>query len=399
MFKTPAKHCGQGIGHLSNYQYCVYDKIDGLESVFTSLKVNDIFFDHAYLKTIHTLPPKGIKPYLITVSQDTEVVGIVVLQLTYTRLSENFRKSPFAEGTLIEKPISVAKNLILKSVNFNTVVCGNLMITGLHGYHFQDRIIEEDAFLLAQNAAEYFINHENLNSALVLFKDFDHTMNGNINEVASDFTIFQAQPDMKMLMKKGWNNIDDYKADLKSKYRVRFNKARSEIVPIQKRMLDLDDIQKYTKEISALYRQVSDKADFNTFILQDGYFTLLKQNLKDLLQITGYFLDDKLIGFHCAIINNHRLYAHFLGYDKSLNGTYQLYQNMLYDLVDTGIKFKSDVIDFSRTAIEIKSTVGAKAFDLHLFLKHTNCLVNMMVSPITALLKPEKDYVIRDPFK
>lgn len=399
MFKSPVKHCGQGRGQLSGFQYCIYDNIDSLAPIFHTLEIKDIFFEFDYLKTIHTLPPNGIKPYLITVSNDGSVVGIIILQLTYTRLSENFRKSPFAEGTLIEKPIAAAKNLILKSVNFNTVVCGNLMITGLHGYHFKKGISEEDAFSLAQNAVAYFIDHEHLSSALVLFKDFENTIKESVVAAASEFTLFQAQPDMKLMLKKDWKSMRDYTSDLKSKYRIRYNKARSEIASLTKKTLSIDDIETYSTEINALYRQVSDKADFNTFVLHEGYFALLKKNLGDLLQVTGYFLGDRLIGFYCGIINRKRLYAHFLGYEKSLNSTYQLYQNMLYDLLETGIELQSDVIDFSRTAIEIKSTVGAKAHDLNLFLRHTNCLVNMMVSPVTGLLKPEKDFIIRDPFK
>ena len=399
MFKKLPIFCNKANDLDSGIRYCVYDRIDVLKDVFESLEPNDIFFDFQYLNTVHTLPPVGIQPYLVTVEANESIIGIVLIQLTYTRLEDNFRKTPFSDNNTLEKPITAAKKLILKSVNFNTVVCGNLMITGLNGFYFNESIPESDAFVLAEKAVNFFTKEFQLHSALVLFKDFNTEQKNMIVPYAEDFTEFQAQPDMKLQLKGDWNSMEDYLTDLKSKYRVRYNKVRSGKKNFQTRQLQVHEIEAYGIQIQELYRQVSDHADFNTFILQDGYFSLLKRQLEEKLLFTGYFLDDEMVGFYTAIINNQRLYAHFLGYKKQLNTAYYLYQNMLYDLVEHGIRLKSSVIDFSRTAIEIKSTVGAKACDLHLFLKHTNCFVNTLVGPITGLLKPDQNYTMRDPFK
>ena len=50
--------------------------------------------------------------------------------------------------------------------------------------------------------------------------------------------------------------------------------------------------------------------------------------------------------------------AHFLGVDNSFNRDYQVYLNILYDLVETAINRKAKHIDFARAAQVIKICVA-----------------------------------------
>ncbi|MBK7700778.1 MAG: hypothetical protein IPJ39_19635 [Saprospiraceae bacterium] len=53
----------------------------------------------------------------------------------------------------------------------------------------------------------------------------------------------------------------------------------------------------------------------------------------------------------------------------------------------------------SRTAIEIKSTVGAVPHEMYLYLKHQNPIINKTVEHILGFVKPSEAYIIRSPFR
>jgi len=144
---------------------------------------------------------------------------------------------------------------------------------------------------------------------------------------------------------------------------------------------------------------VQKNAGFNLVYLKPTYFLDLKHRLGDLYKLYGYYLNDRLIGFNTVILNHDELEAHFLGFDREYNMSHQLYLTMLYDKVKKAISFNKKRIVYARTALEIKSSVGAKPKDMCIYLRHENSLLNKVVSPIISVLNPQEKWVPRHPFK
>ena len=71
---------------------------------------------------------------------------------------------------------------------------------------------------------------------------------------------------------------------------------------------------------------------------------------------------------------------------------------MLYDMIQIGIDEKFTRISFGRTAMEIKTTVGAIPNPTNLYLKITNPLLNLFGGPVIRNIKQET-FVPRHPFK
>ena len=113
----------------------------------------------------------------------------------------------------------------------------------------------------------------------------------------------------------------------------------------------------------------------------------------------AYFLDEKLVGFTTTINNGHELEAHYLGYDAKVNGPTMLYLNMLYDMIKYGIEIGVNDIVLSRTALEIKSSVGAKPVNMYFYLRHQKTHTNKLLPMLLSYLTPNQDWEPRNPFK
>jgi hypothetical protein len=67
-------------------------------------------------------------------------------------------------------------------------------------------------------------------------------------------------------------------------------------------------------------------------------------------------------------------------------------------LLDDSIKDGAQSIDLARTAMEIKSTIGAEPQNYQLMVKHLNPITNSIVKRFIQNLRP-KEWTQRKPFK
>ena len=196
-----------------------------------------------------------------------------------------------------------------------------------------------------------------------------------------------------------WKSEQDYIDALSKKYRDQHKRARKKAEGIIKRKMHLEDIIKYEDAIYDLYHHVAKNAHFNTFFLARNHFRTFKEILKDKFLFYGYFLDEKLIGFNTIIKNGEVMDTYFLGYDDSIQREKMLYLNMLYDMVAYSINKGFKEIIFARTALEIKSSVGAKPQDMFGFAKHSNPIADLAFEKVFCYLEPTVVWQERNPFK
>ena len=168
---------------------------------------------------------------------------------------------------------------------------------------------------------------------------------------------------------------------------------------LERRYLNLQEIEAYKKDIFAFYKQIADKAEMNMAVAQAEYFVQLKKEMGDVYQVLAYFLKDKFVGF-ISIFCHHKqhLEAHFIGYDRDLNREYAIYNNLLYDIVKKGIEKKVKTIALGRSATEIKSTLGAKACTFNSFMQHEKYISNKMIPALINHFRND-EWTLRQPFK
>jgi len=371
------------------------------ENEWNGLTRHDIFLQPHYLEAFEKACPNTICMYYVGVFNKNKLVGVVVIQRVQLYLKDMFRH----EGATRFK--ESLQNTLSKFLKGNILVVGNLTHTGQHGIFVDQTKISQTQFIekifeACEELTKWIRIERKRKIRLILFKDYFKNDSIHLEQSgfeSKNFYKMQVQPNMIMKPRKNWLSTQDYVADMTTKYRSRFNRARQKRESIITKELNIEEIKNHSLDLYKLYKNVSKNASFNTFILPKNHFLILKEHLLDDFKVFAYYLNNELIGFYTLILNNKSLETYFLGYDSEHQHSNQLYLNMLYDMAAYAINNGFESVVYARTAMEIKSSVGAQPETMFIYLKYTNSFVNALLKQIFNLMNPAQKWEERRPFK
>lgn len=361
---------------------------------------NDLFLSATYLRAIEQYAPRGMKfAYGVFYFQERPA-GIACCQLLTFKAAEHIQG--FAEPS--RSLTQWIKQRVAATASFSLLICGNMLLTGHHAFYFDPeyadaptsaKLMEFAAGLLCNGGAI-----PGVEASAVMVKDFEAS-HSPVTSVLKEggFHEMLFQPNMRMNLRPEWATFEDYLLAMSSKYRVRARRAFRKLDGVKRVELDLEKVQQLDSQLHTLYCSVARHADFNMVLLHPEYFSGLKAALGNRFRIWGYFLNGELIGFHSAIYNGEELEAHFLGFQDELNATFHLYLNMLYDMVREAFAAGVREIVFSRTATEIKSSIGAEACETYCYFRHCNPVINTVTPALVSYLSPQEAWTPRHPFR
>lgn len=356
----------------------------------------NVFLQTPYLSVLERSAPLNMECFYIGVFEDSELIGVSLAQYLDLNKLESFGERDRCFKTVI-------RNFIFKKFASHTLILGNNMITGQNGYVFSKPIdFEHISAILFQSAEEItlYFKKKGIRIHLVSYKDFYENCSIELKKFRFDKMYeFNTQPNMVLHLDQQWNTLADYSNALSKKYRDQYKRARKKNEGILVKNLSYEEVLLQEDLIYNLYYYVAKNAPFNTFFLAKNHFSTLKGQCGNRFQLFGYFLDDKLVGFHTLLLNEDTLETYFLGYDDSIQKEKMLYLNMLYNMTDFGIENGFKRIIFGRTALEIKSSIGAIPVAMSGFIYHNNKWINQYISKIFKQLEPESSWQQRHPFK
>lgn len=295
------------------------------------------------------------------------------------------------------------RNFAFRQFASHVLIIGNNMITGQNGYAFSKSIDFQDISILLRSMADEIIKYfkkKCIRIHLVSFKDFYEECATGLKQYhfqsLFDFTV---QPNMIFKLHTDWKSMADYVSSLSKKYRDQFKRSHKKYEGIECVELTWEQIQQNESRIYELYYHVALNASFNTFFLAPNHFSTFKKQCGDRFKLFGYYFEGKLVGFHTLLLNGKTLETYFLGYDASLQKEKMLYLNMLYNMTEFGITHQFERIIYGRTAMEIKSSIGASPIPMHGFMYHTQPLINRCVPQLFKNLEPPVAWEQRHPFK
>jgi predicted N-acyltransferase len=376
--------------------YKIYSSTSEFPSNWDAYAVKNVFLSKEYLHILEVSSPENMVCTFIGLFQGDELVGVALTQFIDLSAVRSFGERDHCVKTEI-------RNFAFKKFSSNVLVVGNNTLTGQNGFCFSENVSVADVLVALNNAVQAVkiqIQKKGQKVHLFIFKDFSETQIPlfELPEFQSYFK-FSTQPNMLFGIKKHWDSFDDYVLDLNKKYRDQYKRARKKADGITKRKLSLEDIANYKDRIFELYMDVANNAPFNTFYLPENHFGIFKKALKEKFLFYGYFNGGTLIGFNTLIKNGNDIDTYFLGYDEKCQREKMLYLNMLYDMIGYSINKGFNRIVFARTALEIKSSVGAKPEKMYGLMQHSNWFINLFIARLFRYFEPEMIWTERNPFK
>ncbi|KIC01548.1 peptidogalycan biosysnthesis protein [Flavobacterium sp. PL02] len=379
----------------SSYSFQIYTNTASLPETWNDLATHNIFLSREYLEVLEKSAPTNMLCHYIGLFKDAELVGIVLTQFLDSNKLESFGERDKCVKTSV-------RNFAFKKFASHVLFVGNNMLTGQNAYSFSEKISQPKAIKLLHkgiNALKKDFKSKGQKIHITTIKDFSAT---EIDMLSAEFKkgyTFSIQPNMVFKINEDWKTEEDYINALSKKYRDQYKRTRKKALGIEKRKMDIDDIITFEDTIYDLYHHVAKNAPFNTFFLAKNHFRVFKETLKEKFLFYGYFIDGKLIGFNTLIMNGTAMDTYFLGYDESVQREKMLYLNMLYDMIALSINRNFKEVIFARTALEIKSSVGAKPVKMYGLITHSNSLINHNIAKLFNYLEPKTDWQERNPFK
>lgn len=364
----------------------------------------DIFLQRRYLSVLEQNPPLGMRFGYLVFYSDNDPVGVALCQIKYFKGDDNINEQErqTKDPCFFTSLSAWFKRRVAGQLAADILICGNMLLTGEHGFHFDySRITSEKAALLLESALEQVANESDRTGErmpVILVKDIAPTQQRSRQHlIRKNYVEFEIQPNMVLHLP--FRSFDDYLGAMSTKYRTRAKRAFKKAAGIEKQELTLADIERELPRLYTLYREIANNAGFNMVDLNERYLLALKRDMPEHFRMFGYYLNGQLVAFYTTILNGSELEAHFLGYDKTHNHDRQLYLNILYDIVRMGIDRQCTDIVFARTALEIKSSIGAIPHNLCCYLRHRNPLVNRFTGTLLEYIKPVEEWLPRHPFK
>ena len=355
----------------------------------------NVYFHPNYLISLEKNNPQITFSYLVLLNKEKKPIAFASIQIIDFPLDriENSLSKSFHKLKCFGRKLGVFPKL--KPIKL--LVCGNVFVSGEHGIFIKEK--QNKQAVLKKVAKAISAETSSQNISIYLMKDFIKESLEVTNELHDlNYYSFNVEPNMLLNLDENWQSFRDYLDSMKTKFRVKAKRALNLSKELVVKDSSIKNIKTILPEITKLYKTVSDKAEFNLGEFNLETYMSLKNKLGDNYILKTYSYQNKVVGFMSGIVNNNSLDAHFVGIDYSLNKKLAIYQRMLYDYVQIAINQQLKVINFGRTASEIKSSIGAIPQDLTCYIRHKKSIKNKFIKHFLSYIET-KPFKQQKPFK
>ncbi len=295
-------------------------------------------------------------------------------------------------------------NSLVSRMKMRLLVLGNTFMTGEYGWYFTDvkapGVEEVSALQLVVNQLVKEAKASKKPVSGLLVKEVFADKLGAFPEFQkAGYLQFQVQPDMILDIDPEWKTFDGYLSAMSSKYRVRMRKAVKDMNGIEIRRMTVNEIAAHMPEMERLYQEVVDTSDFKLATFRLQHVQYLMHQMPESFWIDGFWLEGKLLSFISFYQHNGQIVAGMMGMDREAQKQYDLYLNVLLLVARRGIEHGARQSVFGRTAMEIKSSVGAKPHDMYLYTRHVSGWKSRIIAPMVKILSRTEPWKQRNPFK
>jgi hypothetical protein len=280
-------------------------------------------------------------------------------------------------------------------VSQRVLVCGNLLVYGLHGVCFApgaDRELVWRAVtevLYRVRRAEKLAGHTDM----VLIKDLDDAAAAESRVLAGlSYGSVPTEPNMVLTLDPAWRTHDDYLNSLTSKYRgdiknrvfKKFNESGATIESIT-------DVASHAQTLQRLYLDVHSNATLRPFTLPSTCWPGLASLGAGNVVIHVARQGDRILGFIVSLKDGDTAFAYHIGFDReAANAGVPIYLRLLHASLAQAIAFGCRRVSFGRTALEPKARLGCAPEPLYVWARHRHPFLNQLLQPLLRFIENEE---------
>ena len=266
------------------------------------------------------------------------------------------------------------------------LLCGHWLHTNAPGFTCDAARIDPGRGLQAMMGKVR--RHARRSVALEVIKGPDLPDGGRSLESLGHHRVDAAQPTMSLAIQPSWKSWDDYLQQMHKKYRQRARAARKRGSQLEREVLTAQQIGQHAADIDALLDSVLEHAEVVLIPPRAATLSALKRVLGARFEVALYRFEGRAVGFAACLMREDALEGLLVGLDPVANRDLKTYQNILYDFVERAIAAELPVVELGRTALEIKSAVGAQPSSFPLWVRHPNALMHWLLGFAAARVRP-----------
>jgi len=349
------------------------------------------YLDSRSVKAALDVPQRALRA-LCWVDDSSNILGVATTEDT-SAVSQS--KGQFLKA---DRPVfKLAQRYLYRGdgkFRLNIRVLGMVLSSGDHAYRFSDKLSKDQIHNAIDEAVYLRPLPDSIVPRSILIKDhyselpwgerFAGKSSWHPNWVDLEF-----DPVMEIDLKPDWTSFDDYSNALRRKSRTKIRKIFKSSEELVQKDLSLQEVILHSDQLYDLYSKVYGRAGFQLGKLHKEDIISLKEHWGDDFPVIGYYFEENLVGFQCGIVTNYAVEAFFVGFNEDENRVHAIYQRMLLEFVNQGIDRGASKISLGRTALDIKSSLGACPRRLSCHMRVNKPAIHFLLRVIAGASSPK----------
>lgn len=292
-----------------------------------------------------------------------------------------------------DKPIfNVAQRYLYRDgvFQFPVRVMGSVLASGDHAYRFAPEVTKASKMAAIHEALKLTINGKPPRTTLVKdhYEEWGEKIAGK-STWDKKFVDLEFDPVMEIDIDEHIIDFKAYRSALRKKPRTKIRRILKCSEELELRYLNLSEVEAHISRLHELYKMVYDRAAFTLGSLQPEDIVELKRAWGEDFPVVVYELEDDIVGFQCGIVSEHTTEAFFVGFVLEENKTHAVYQRMLLEFIQQALKKGSRKISLGRTALDMKSSLGACPKRLICHMRVERHMVHKMLRVVVRASSPK----------
>ncbi len=279
-------------------------------------------------------------------------------------------------------------------LRFRVRVVGNVLGSGEAAYRFVAGVAPEEAARAVDRAVRRGPSGPGgRRPAVVLVKDFRVAddagqVGGGVSWRPGWFDL-EFDPVMQVPVGRDWMEFSDYLGALRTKARTKVNRIAvcSEGCAFEE--LGLEEVRARAVALHALYLEVYGGAAFRLGGLHAEDLVRMKEQWGEAFRVVSIQHEGEEVGFFCGFRGEDCIEAFMVGFHPGFHRELALYQRMLIEFIRWGVETGRPVVNLGRTALDIKSSVGALPVRMAMAVRFRNPVLHLAARIAARLSRPK----------